>query len=200
MEAKKLGLRERKRRETRTAIQKATIELTIRDGLDHTTIEAISERAAISPRTFFNYFDSKEDALLGMDDLSLSDDAVRDCLAKAPGDLVDGITTLLVEIIGPSLTDPALHTLRRQIMSEHPLLLERHAGRVIRTNRQIVNTLERVVPTNVTSQDIEITLALCSNALRFAIREWVATNQPVSLTTLHQRTKQIINEVLIKIS
>lgn len=200
MEALKLGLRERKRRETRTAIEKATIELTISAGLDQTTIEAISERAGISPRTFFNYFDSKEDALLGMDSPLPTDEQVRQYLGQAPGDMVGGMTTLLVDMVGPSLTDPALHVLRRQIMSDHPALLERHAGRMVRAGRQIAEAIQRVTPKDTSSSDVEIILALCSNALRVAIREWIATDQPVSLTMLHQRTKQIISEVIQKIS
>lgn len=53
-------------RETRRALEVATIELTLESGIENVTIEQIAERATVSPRTFFNYFPSKEDALLGL--------------------------------------------------------------------------------------------------------------------------------------
>ena len=61
-----MGLRERKRAQTRHRLEEAAVGLALRDGLDKVTIDAISERADVSPRTFFNYFDSKEDAILGV--------------------------------------------------------------------------------------------------------------------------------------
>ena len=61
-----LGLRERKRAQTRRRLEEAAIDLALRDGLDQVTIEAITERADVSRRTFFNYFDSKDDAILGL--------------------------------------------------------------------------------------------------------------------------------------
>lgn len=61
-----IGLRERKLRETRHALESATVELVLEFGLENVTTEQIAERAGVSPRTFFNYFGSKEDALLGV--------------------------------------------------------------------------------------------------------------------------------------
>jgi AcrR family transcriptional regulator len=60
-----LGLRERKRLATRLAIQKAALQVVRDRGLDGTTVDEISRIADVSPRTFFNYFSSKEDAILG---------------------------------------------------------------------------------------------------------------------------------------
>lgn len=60
-----MGLRERKRRATRHAIQTAILDLAERDGYDRVTIEDISAAADVSPRTFFNYFPSKDDAVIG---------------------------------------------------------------------------------------------------------------------------------------
>ncbi|MEO8263341.1 MAG: helix-turn-helix domain-containing protein, partial [Pseudolysinimonas sp.] len=59
------GLRERKRLATRRAIQVAAIEIVRERGLDATTIDEIARIADISPRTFFNYFSSKEEAIIG---------------------------------------------------------------------------------------------------------------------------------------
>ena len=59
--------RERKKLATRRAIHDAAFELVDRNGLPGTTIEAISERAGVAPRTFWSYFASKEDAVIDRD-------------------------------------------------------------------------------------------------------------------------------------
>ena len=59
------GLRERKRAATRTAITAVARSLTAEHGLNGFTVEEVCEAAGISRRTFFNYFQSKEDAIIG---------------------------------------------------------------------------------------------------------------------------------------
>ncbi len=58
-----LGLRERKKLKTRTAIQREAMRLFLDKGFEATTIEEIAEAAEISPSTFFNYFPTKEDVV-----------------------------------------------------------------------------------------------------------------------------------------
>jgi len=55
--------RERRRAEKRQAIRNAAVRIALDQGLEAATVEAISAAADISPRTFFNYFASKEEAL-----------------------------------------------------------------------------------------------------------------------------------------
>ncbi len=62
------GLRERKRQQTRKAITAAARSLTATKGLSGFTIEEVCETVGVSRRTFFNYFPSKEDAILGHHD------------------------------------------------------------------------------------------------------------------------------------
>jgi AcrR family transcriptional regulator len=57
--------RARKKRETRQALRLAALQLVDVHGLEHVTVDMIAAAADVSPRTFFNYFPTKEDALLG---------------------------------------------------------------------------------------------------------------------------------------
>jgi AcrR family transcriptional regulator len=59
------GLRERKKLATRRALRRAALELALAKGPAAVTVEAIAEAAGVAPRTFFNYFSAKEEALVG---------------------------------------------------------------------------------------------------------------------------------------
>jgi AcrR family transcriptional regulator len=59
-----MGLRERKKAKTRTAIQHVALRLFREQGYEATTIEQIAEAVEISPSTFFRYYGAKEDLVL----------------------------------------------------------------------------------------------------------------------------------------
>ena len=59
------SLRERKRAATRAAITAVARSLTAQEGLSGFTVEQVCEEVGISRRTFFNYFPTKEDAIVG---------------------------------------------------------------------------------------------------------------------------------------
>lgn len=58
-----MGLRERKKEETRIALSWAAIKLTVERGFDNVKVEDIAAEAGVSHRTFNNYFSSKGEAI-----------------------------------------------------------------------------------------------------------------------------------------
>ncbi len=61
--AKRFGLRERKKLDTRRGLSDAALELAFERGLENITREDIADRAGVSLRTFSNYFTGKHEAL-----------------------------------------------------------------------------------------------------------------------------------------
>jgi AcrR family transcriptional regulator len=79
------SLRERKKLATRRSLRRHALDLVAQRGFMHVTVEDIAEAADVSPRTFFNYFPSKEAALFGADPERV--EALREgVLHQAPGE------------------------------------------------------------------------------------------------------------------
>jgi len=131
------GLRERKRMATRRAIQLAAVELASERGFDRVTIDEISHVANVSPRTFFNYFPSKESAIIGeLPELPDEETVERFVSAGPEQPILDGISSLLVAAIDmgdgsePDVDDAAagaesihrVHMLRRALLKDNPEL------------------------------------------------------------------------------
>jgi AcrR family transcriptional regulator len=57
------GLRERKKQQTRETIVREAMRLFSKRGFEATTVAEIAEAAEIAPRTFFSYFETKEDVV-----------------------------------------------------------------------------------------------------------------------------------------
>lgn len=103
------GLRERKRAATRLSITEVARTLTAERGLNGYTVEEVCEGAGISRRTFFNYFHSKEDAVIG----AFSDELPQDALdefnketarvsGSISGTLLGALRALTLDIVGRS--------------------------------------------------------------------------------------------------
>ncbi|MCL2514415.1 MAG: TetR/AcrR family transcriptional regulator [Microbacteriaceae bacterium] len=141
-DVKEPGLRERKRVATRHAIERAAIELSLEKGYENVTVDEIAEQADVSPRTFFNYFSSKEAAVVGHHPEGPDAEKVEAFLA-APVDqpVLAGIHQMLSSFIEAKSDEDtrAVHELqerRMQLMLRHPTLFrQRMEGMDEMTNK-----------------------------------------------------------------
>jgi AcrR family transcriptional regulator len=58
------GLRERKKRATEEALRTAALQLALERGPENVRVDDIAEAAGVSPRTYNNYFSSREQAII----------------------------------------------------------------------------------------------------------------------------------------
>ncbi|MCD2186563.1 TetR/AcrR family transcriptional regulator [Actinomycetospora soli] len=116
-----LGRRERKKLATRAALSEAAVALSLEHGLEHVTIEQIADAADVSLRTFFNYFSSKEEAVVAGD--SARGDALVELVRERPAaeSVLTALRTAVVEHVDELAGDDQLDALR--MMRRTPSLL-----------------------------------------------------------------------------
>lgn len=132
------GLRARKRRQTSAAIQRAALELALERGDLQPPVDAIAERADVSPRTFFNYFATRDDALVG-EPLRLPEEAD----ATMGDDLLGMLEAVALQVLADSDLDRELIMLRRDVMRQHPDLFARRMVQGHTVELQLVRLAER---------------------------------------------------------
>ncbi len=183
------GLRERKRRATRRAIQLAVLTLVKERGLDGVTVDEASRLADISPRTFFNYFDSKEEAVLG-DPPELPSDAIVDrFITAADGDtLVEGLVALLSAASEATMADAELIALRHSLVKDYPHLFALRMAKLRTFEDELTEVITRRLENDDrTSDPVEresrarlITL-VAFGVMRHAWARWAGTGSSSNL-------------------
>lgn len=157
VEPEEVGLRERKRRATRRSIQLAVLRLTAENGLDQVTIDEISRDAGVSPRTFFNYFPTKEASLAGDAPFSLTADAIEVFVEAGP--VGDPLGEMLELMAGQAQEDggidPELHSLRHRVMTEYPQIFALRIDRMRAFEASIAETVERRLRRDAEKRDAE---------------------------------------------
>lgn len=179
------GLRERKKRETRLSLATAALRLAAERGPERVTVEAISDAAGVSPRTFFNYFASKDEAILGVDPEASADLRAR-LEARPPGEApLDALQHVLVaesEALEGSMEAWAT---RMRLVREFPALFPMYVARFATVERALV---EAIAARESLDADVDAYPALVAAAalttMRVTVDRWQATDRAVSLPHL----------------
>lgn len=175
------GLRERKKRATRQALQRAALALACERGID-VTVDEICAEVDLSPRTFFNYFSSKEEAIVGEAPSVPPDEALGPFESGGPsGDLWDDLRDALAPHLGETLPTLREMHLRRQVLDQHPELASRFMGGFMCIERRLVEAVARRLGTDAGDLHTQLLGGVASAAMRLSVRRWIESDgeQPV---------------------
>jgi AcrR family transcriptional regulator len=165
------GIREAKKRETRRALSTAALRLATERGLHGFTLEEVARDAGVSPRTFFNYFASKEAAIVGLDDDELS--VICEALEARPA-AETPVQALVAVMIpeGEALAEEAhAFALRRGLVEQHPELLPHHLAIQHQLEAALTAALARRLGSSLLDPYPSVVVAAVYGALR-ATTEW----------------------------
>ena len=192
-----VGLRERKRAETRSQLEYAAVEIALRDGIEGATIDAISAAANVSPRTFFNYFDTKEDAILGLYDPNITEESISDFAARHRDvPRLEAVLGMLFDVFESSAPDLALHRSRKEIVERYPHLLARQVAQLTRMSERFVSAVGTVLGIDDPTIS-EVVFGLCGGAFRVVVKEWMASdNGELGREKLERRAIELAREAM----
>lgn len=166
------GLRERKKQATRAALAEAAVRLAAEHGAENVTVEAISEAAGVSPRTFFNYFDSHDDAFVMID--AGSSARIRHGVLEAPPEAspLEALREAMAAELAEIERRHELWDLRARVLRTSPHLLARSLAAHLADELELAEALaERVGSASRSGPGAEAAPPLSEDARRRAALE-----------------------------
>lgn len=190
--------RERKKLETRQALEQAALRLFAQQGYEQTTVEDIAEAADVAVRTFFRYFSSKQDVLFG--------DVVTDRITRLRTDLAtrpedeDPITSVvavldLLDFKGPDEEEAIMA--RLELMAAQPSLATRYLEIVDELRTVMVDFVADRTGTDPTKDPYPLMVGAAFTACwDTAVKIWAASRGTRSLKQLREEAFDVLSRGL----
>jgi AcrR family transcriptional regulator len=164
------ALRERKKQATRKALRDAALRLALECGPDNVRVDDIAEAAGVSPRTYNNYFSSRQQAIVAAVTAE-RETRVAEAVAARPATvrLADAVTEAIVE----QYTDPGSHDPRALLLlTTSPALRDAFLGTAARIEDPLTAVIaERTGDTG--QHSARVLSASAAAAVRVALQQWV---------------------------
>lgn len=166
------GLRERKRRETHQRIIDSALRLFLAYGYEGTTLDAIAAEASISRRTFFSYFESKDDIIMAWQHARWAG-MFADLLSTSP-DIrpLDAVRDVLVKQASGYTNEEMLAI--DKLMRSSTSLLARKQAFYAGQEQKLFETLCEVWRQPERRTALRMVAVVSLGALRLAIQDWYA--------------------------
>jgi AcrR family transcriptional regulator len=169
--------RERRKRLTRRALRKATLELGLEHGLGAVSVEAIASRAGVSTRTFFNYFDTKEDAAL-LQVFTVSEEELSRFAAGPADDTWPDLARLFTADSEAAAAEGADFHRYLELQQRNPVLAGRQLTVFSRFEAQMSAGVTRRLGGGPQAQiKGPLMVGCCITAVRVALARWAATDR-----------------------
>src|SRR6266536_1455580 len=150
MERDPLPVRERTRRAVRGELAQLAVGLFVEKGYDETTIDDLAAAAGMSKRTFFRYFASKEELVMGKYEI-LGEQLAEDLAARPAG---EPIWVSLRQVFGQvvdhveSGARGTASVAMEKIVRDHPALNASYLERVSRMQELLLDeAMDAIQPT-----------------------------------------------------
>jgi AcrR family transcriptional regulator len=192
------SLRERKKLATRVAIRRAALDLFADRGFSHVTVEDIAAAADVSPRTFFNYFPSKEAVLFGADTggaEELRDRLVHDLPASSALEVLRVVLGERVRRIAEEVADlgddPARWVRQMRTATADPQLRAAQAAHMAQVEATFASALAERLGTDPESDPFPLMLAsAAAGVLRATLMFWARLGGAVPIDELIEAAYQ----------
>lgn len=189
------GARERARQAMRDQISQIALDLCMEAGYDRTTVEQICAAAEISRTTFFRYFASKDDALLGDVD-SIGRELLEGLQARPENEPVwQSLRHALGALSRTYASDPGRTRQLITLMDSAPTLAATHLGKHARWSRLLQPEVSRRLDINPDDRSDPRPHALISSALACAdaaLSAWGASETPEPIDELLARAMNAV--------
>jgi AcrR family transcriptional regulator len=166
------GLRERKKQATREALRLAALRLAVEKGWDQVRVEDIAAEAGVSPRTFNNYFASKDEAFLA----TAYDRAerVQAALAARPPD--EPLWPAVIEAVACGFADEAVDLRQARRIRPTPTLAAEQLKATMVIEHGLAEGIARRIGTDV-EHDLypRLVAAAVVSATRVTVEHWLRT-------------------------
>lgn len=188
----------RGREATASAIEKATLDMMLKHGYDNVTVDMICGEVGISQRTFFNYFPTKDDAVLGRDMPQIDQQASRRFVLSDDSLLLDALSLIHWPATSPG---PRPIDERIRVISHSPALIGKQTerfGALEAELKEIIGLrLEHQRPES-TEEDRAAEAAMVTQLLGGAMRfmGMSAKDGGLSMEEIMQRTHATLERVL----
>lgn len=159
------GLREQKKQATREALREAALRLAVERGPDNVRVDDIAEAAGVSPRTYNNYFSSREQAIVAA--VTAEREArVAEAMAARPGDrLADAVVEAVVE----QYTEPGRDAL--VLITSSPALREAFLGATAAIEHPLAEAIAERLG-DAEGRTARVLAAGVAAAVRVALESW----------------------------
>ncbi|MFJ4710932.1 TetR/AcrR family transcriptional regulator [Streptomyces sp. NPDC088785] len=192
----KVGLRERKKIKTRTAIREATYRLIEEQGYDATTVEQIAEAAEVSPSTVFRYFPTKEDIVL-TDEF---DPVLERELRARPADesIVDSVRHVVEHAMGLAFgqESPDVVRMRTRLQVETPAVRSRMMESMSVTGRLMCRVIAERTGRDADGLEVRVYAMALVGAIMQATMYWAEHEHEEDLRDLVLRALDTVQQGL----